>query len=221
MRIVIIANGSLNHSPALLAGDTIIAADGGGRHCLALGVSPAVVIGDLDSLTDLELQALKELGAQIIQFPPRKDFTDLELALDYARSLTEQNRIGESEILILGALGERWDQTLANLALPVAFPELDVRLVDGNQEILYVRGGETVVIQGRRGDTLSLIPLGGEARGVTASKLEYPLADENLSLGSTRGISNVLLEEEAQISLHAGLLVCVVIHQLETRLASN
>ena len=221
MRTVIIANGSLNHAPALLAGDIIIAADGGGRHCLALGLNPTVVIGDLDSLTDPELQALRGLGAEVIQFPPRKDFTDLELALDYARSLTKQNRVGEREILIIGALGKRWDQTLANLALPAAFPELDIRLVDGNQEILYVRGGETVVIRGRPGDTLSLIPLGGEARGVTTNQLEYPLADENLSWGSTRGISNVLLAEEAQVSLRAGLLVCVVIHQPETRLAVN
>ncbi len=83
---------------------------------------------------------------------------------------------GADEILILGALGTRWDQTLANVMLPAAFPDLNIRLVDGNQEFFYLRAGETITITGRPGDTLSLIPLGGEAQGITTDKLEYPLA---------------------------------------------
>jgi thiamine pyrophosphokinase len=207
LRTVIFANGSLNPPVKLSPGDFIIAADGGGRHCLALGLVPAVVIGDLDSLTQADLAALKAQGAKIVQFPVRKDFTDLELALSHARSL------GADEILILGALGARWDQTLANVLLPAAFPDLNIRLVDGNQEFFYIRAGETLTVSGRLGDTLSLLPLGGDAQGITTEKLEYPLHSERLQLGSTRGISNVLLEEEAQISLRTGFLLCVVIHQ--------
>ena len=107
----------------------------------------------------------------------------------------------------------RWDQTLANVSLAAAFPELNIRLADGNQEITYIRAGETTNISGRPGDTLSLIPVGGEARGITTAKLEYPLDGESLPPGSTRGISNVLLAETAQISLQSGLLLCVIIHQ--------
>ncbi len=206
MRAVIFANGRLNPPVALNSDDFIIAADGGTRHCLALGLRPAVVIGDLNSLTPADLQTLTSLGAEILQFPTRKDFTDLELALSHARSL------GMREVLIMGALGARWDQTLANVALPAAFPELNIRLVDGNQEVLYIHGGETVSISGSPGDTLSLIPLGSEARGITTMMLEYPLTGEDLPLGSTRGVSNVLLADTAQISLHSGLLLCVLIH---------
>jgi len=207
LRAVIFANGSLNPPVALLPGDFIIAADGGARHCLALGLQPAVVIGDLDSLTQADMQALKFQGAEIIQFPVRKDVTDLELALSHAQSLKLD------EILVLGALGARWDQTLANVVLPAAFPELNIRLVDGNQEFFYLRAGETLTVSGCPGDTLSLIPLGADAQGITTDKLEYPLTGEKLPLGSTRGISNVLLEDEAQISLCAGFLLCVVIHR--------
>jgi thiamine pyrophosphokinase len=207
LRAVIFANGSLNPPVKLSPGDFIIAADGGARHCLALGLVPSVVIGDLDSLTPADLESLKALGAKILQFPVRKDFTDLELALQYARTS------GADEILILGALGARWDQTLANIALPAAFPELDIRLADGDQEFFYLRTGETLTISGRPGDTLSLIPLGGDAQGITTDRLEYPLNGENLPLGSTRGVSNVLLAEQAQITLREGCLLCVVIHQ--------
>jgi thiamine pyrophosphokinase len=185
----------------------IIAADGGARHCLALGLVPAVVIGDFDSLTPADLETLKALGAEIVQFPVRKDFTDLELALQHARST------GADEILILGALGERWDQTLANVMLPAAFPDLNIRLVDGNQEFIYLRAGETITVSGCPGDTLSLVPLGGDAQGITTDQLEYSLRGENLPLGSTRGVSNNLLTEEAQISLREGFLLCVVMHQ--------
>lgn len=207
MRAVIFANGSLNPPVTLSAGDFIIAADGGAKHCQALGLHPAVVIGDLDSLTQAELETLKAQGAKIFQFPERKDFTDLELALVHARSL------GMNEILILGALGERWDQTLANVSLPAAFPDLNIKLVDGNQELFYLRSGETITVAGRPGDTLSLVALGDEARGITTTKLEYALTGESLPLGSTRGVSNVLLEAEAQVSLREGFLLCVVIHQ--------
>jgi thiamine pyrophosphokinase len=209
LRAVIFANGSLNPPVKLSPGDFIIAADGGARHCLARGLVPSVVIGDLDSLTPADLESLKALGAKILQFPVRKDFTDLELALQHAQTS------GADEILILGALGARWDQTLANVALPAAFPELNIRLADGYQEFFYLRTGETLTISGRPGDTLSLIPLGGEAQGITTDRLEYPLHGENLPLGSTRGVSNVLLAEQAQIALREGCLLCVVIHQPE------
>jgi thiamine pyrophosphokinase len=209
LRAVIFANGNLNPPVSLSPGDFIIAADGGARHCLALGLVPAVVIGDLDSLTPADLERLTTLGAKILQFPIRKDFTDLELALQHARTS------GADEILILGALGARWDQTLANIALPAAFPELKIRLADGNQELFYLRSGETITVSGRPGDTLSLVPLGGDAQGITTDRLEYPLHGENLPLGSTRGVSNVLLADKAQISLHEGCLLCVVIHQAD------
>jgi thiamine pyrophosphokinase len=205
LRCVIFANGKLNHFPELHPDDLIIAADGGARHCLRLGLRPRIVIGDLDSLNDEDLRMLRANGAEIIQYSTRKDYTDLELALRHAQDL------GVDEILVLGALGERWDQTVANLLLPAALAPTPIRLVDGNQEIYFLRGGETLVVHGRAGDTLSLIPLAGEAVGVSTQNLEYPLDQEDLVFGSTRGVSNVLLTDQAAVSLREGLLLCVLI----------
>ena len=206
MRAVIFANGELHRATELHADDLLIAADGGARHCLALGLKPAIVIGDLDSLDENDLAALKAAGIEIIRYPERKDYTDLELALQYAQ---EQ---GVTEILVMGALGARWDQTIANILLPAAFSPLKISLTDGPQELFFIRGGEQLQINGQQGDTVSLIPLTNDTYGITTQGLEYALNDENLSFGSTRGISNVLLEEEATISLKAGLLLCTVIH---------
>jgi len=208
-RTVIFANGEftdLNAARAALRPDDfLIAADGGASHCRALGLIPQVVIGDFDSLTAEELKALAADGVRLIQHPARKDQTDLELALAYAIEH------GADDILILGALGGRWDQTLANLLL-LAHPSLNearLRVLDGAQHIYLIQDQTT--IEGQPGDTVSLIPLRGDAQGVTTNGLEYPLTNDTLPFGSTLGVSNVLTGNRATVKVREGLVICVVI----------
>jgi thiamine pyrophosphokinase len=210
---VIFANGELKDPQRTLnwvtEGDVIIAADGGSRHCLALGLVPDILIGDFDSLEPEQLAEFENKGCQIIRHPARKDYTDLELALRYACEH------GMQDILVIGALGARWDQTLANLLLP-AHPDLAsarISLIDGPQEIRLIRPGEILVVEGRPGDTVSLIPLNENAAGVNTQGLEYPLVDEILEFGTTRGVSNVLLSERAEIILKQGMLLCILIRR--------
>ncbi len=206
MRAVIFANGRLSQPLHLLPDDYLIAANGGTHHCLSLGLLPHVVIGDLDSLGAHHVEHLRAAGVTFLEYPARKDYTDLELALGYAQTL------GVERILIVAALGERWDQTLANVLLPAAQQGPPVSLVDDRQEIHYLRGPSELRLEGRPGDTLSLIPLTGAAEGIHTEGLEYPLHDETLLFGSTRGVSNVFLAEQARVTLRSGLLACVVIH---------
>jgi len=207
MRAIIIANGHVGNSEARRAQtwphDLVICADGGAQYALALGLAPDVVIGDLDSL-DGDLQArLEGEGCQVLVYPTRKDETDLELALRYAIDR------GVDEILILGALGGRFDQTLANILL-LALPELEgikTRIVAGDQEIFLIRG--QALIKGRIGDTVSLLPIAGEVTGITIEGLEYPLQRGTLKFGSTLGVSNVLTAPVARVQVERGLLLCV------------
>jgi thiamine pyrophosphokinase len=212
MRAIIIANGRLNHPACdrarLKPDDWILAADGGLHNCRLLDLTPAVIIGDLDSVSASDLPPLQSAGVTIVRHPQRKDQTDLELALAYAAAH------GAQEILVLGALGNRWDQTLAN-ALLLASPTLaaiPTWLADGLQQMSLARPGVPLSLQGRPGDTLSLLPLAGDSRGVTTTGLEYPLIDETLRFTSTRGVSNTLTGSTATVQLTAGLLL-VVHHQ--------
>jgi thiamine pyrophosphokinase len=207
LKAVIVANGLLEQNISLLPGDLLIAADGGTHHCLEQGLIPSIVIGDLDSLNTDDIEKLKKSGTEIIEYPTRKDFTDLELALQYALELEID------EILILAALGARWDQTIANILLPTALGNKKIRLMDGNQEFFFLNGQGKLEIYGKSGDTLSLIPLAREACGITTENLEYPLKEEDLHFGSTRGISNVMLSEHASITLTKGILLCILIHE--------
>jgi thiamine pyrophosphokinase len=209
LRAIIFANGGYPNPAVLLPGDVIIAADGGARHCLALGLTPHLVVGDFDSLDEEQLDQLRVAGSKLIQYPTRKDYTDLELALQHARQL------GAREVVVFAALGGRWDQTLANILLPASheFASMPIHLVDGQQEIQLIHPGQPVVLRGLPGDTLSLIPLNDDAHGVKTSNLEYALHGETLHFGSTRGVSNRLAAETATVSLEAGVLCCIVIHQ--------
>jgi thiamine pyrophosphokinase len=210
MRAIIFANGRLadvqQAGNLLRAEDVIIAVDGGTRHAWEAGVDPERVIGDLDSLTPAEQDRLRSRGTRIVSFPPRKDETDLELALLHAASE------GAESIVVLAALGGRLDQTLANLLL-LALPqleEIDVRVMEGKQVAFLIR--DEASIEGQPGDTVSLIPLGGDAVGVTTVGLEWQLNDDTLRFGPARGVSNVLTAEQASVRVRQGLLLCVVTH---------
>jgi thiamine pyrophosphokinase len=210
---VIFANGVLNDSPqiqrAIQTAALTIAANGGARHAHDLGITPDVVIGDFDSLSPSEIAEYEQQDVQLVRHPARKDFTDLELAVEHAHAA------GAEEVLVLGALGNRWDQTLANLLMPASarFEGLVIRLLDGQQELNLARSGQTLAIHGRAGDTVSLVPLWGDALDIRTQGLEYPLLDEPLQFGSTRGISNVLTSPQASIYLRQGLLVIVLIRK--------
>lgn len=210
MKALIFANGSLDFGPMVaeaivIAQDAvIIAADGGVRHALALDLMPQVVIGDMDSVTPAELATCAAAGGTIIRHAAAKNETDLELALLYA---VEQ---GADWLRIVGALGDRLDQSLANILL-LMLPELrhcDVRLVAGRQTAWLLSAGEHQ-LTGQPGDTLSLIPLGGDVSDVTTTGLVYPLRDEALYFGPARGISNVFAEATATVQSANGLLLAV------------
>ena len=74
---------------------------------------------------------------------------------------------GAGEIVVFGALGARWDMTLANLMLLThpALKHTQLSLVDGNQEISLLRGGQSIQLHGKQGDTISLIPLSPDSIG--------------------------------------------------------
>lgn len=210
MRIIIFANGELPNiekARALLKHDDfIICADGGTRHALAMGLTPHIVIGDMDSLP--KEFSLSTFDGEVVLYPKDKNETDLELAIDHAITMNLK------QIFILGALGGRIDQTLANISLLTNFKlaTCDLRLIDGVEEIFFCR--DQVEVRGRSGDVVSLIPWAGNVEGVSTENLKWKLNNETLYSDKTRGISNEMKSDIATISIKKGLLL--VVHQLNT-----
>lgn len=181
----------------------LICADGGARHLTALGMTPTLIVGDMDSLDRDSRQRYASLGVTLISHPREKDQTDTELALREAFGMAPQ------EIWIWGALGGRIDHALANLSLLAQGIDqgVEVRLIDSWCELFLVTG--RMVIEGQAGQTVSLLPFTGEVTGVTLSGFEYPLTKAVMTVGHPYGISNVLRTGQGVIEVETGCLLAV------------
>jgi thiamine pyrophosphokinase len=204
-RAVIIASGQVtDHARARRLfdpDDVVLCADGGYRVAQSLGIRPRALVGDLDSLSEAEQLAVLETGLQIHRHPKDKAQTDLELALTLAATA------GHHPLMIVGGLGGRLDHTLGNLGLLASdrFSPYEVSMDDGLVQVLVCR--QRVTIYGRRGDLVSLIPWGGEVGGVRTNRLKWGLQGDVLSADRTRAISNVMLDETAEVEVSAGVLL--------------
>src|SRR5579875_3246795 len=156
--LVVFAGGPAPAAAALAElppGALVLAADGGADHALAAGLVPALVIGDLDSISAASLTVVP----RVERHPVAKDATDLALALDAAVALRPRR------IVVVGGAAGRLDHLLGELLLlgapAYAGVELDALL--GDARIHVVRGSRTFA--GAHGELVSLVALHGPARG--------------------------------------------------------
>ena len=187
---------------AVANGAVLICADSGGAVALEWGLKPALVIGDMDSLNAQVLAQLEAEGVPVERYPAAKDETDLELAILAALAR------GCQQITLVGGLGGRLDQTLGNLFL-LALPKLaavGITIRGEYEEVRLLRGPGSLQLAGALGETVSLLAATANAEGLQTTNLLYPLRDETLFFGSTRGISNVMTGSPAKISIRQGLL---------------
>lgn len=189
--------------PLIKSEDFLVAVDGGLRHLVRVGLVPDLIIGDLDSAEPEQVKKFRNLNVEVRQFAEEKDQTDLELAVFAALEMQP------ARIRIVGALGGRLDQTLANIFM-LTKPELsnaDIRLVDPSQEAFLIR--QSAQLAGQAGQRVSLLPLNGQVDGIRTSGLKYPLNNETLYPDQTRGISNVMESDLAAITIGQGVLLCI------------
>jgi thiamine pyrophosphokinase len=194
----------------LAPADLLVAADSGAEALLSVGRPPDVLVGDMDSVSAESLEILQQAGAELVLLPTAKDETDLEAAL---RVAVER---GADKLTVLGALGGPRLDHLVGTILLLAAPWLagrTVRVLDPWHELFLAEG--EAVIEGRPGDTVSLLALTPTVEDVCTEGLVYPLEHEALRQGETRGVSNELLAERAVVRHGGGRLL--VIHYRRER----
>jgi thiamine pyrophosphokinase len=181
----------------------VICCDGGARNFQYLGIKPDVIIGDMDSIDPAQLASYSDQGIKIIKYSANKDFTDTELALDYALDLNPD------AIFIWGALGGRVDHTLANVFLLCKGQEkgINTYLIDEYGEA-FVLDKKAVFIN-EAGKTVSLLALSPRVTGITLKGFLYSLEKSTLKMGETRGVSNIINEDRASISVRSGKLLVI------------
>lgn len=183
--------------------DTIICADGGTEYAIEAGLIPDMVLGDLDSLSEKFQKRLKDLKIPLQQFPAEKDFTDSELAITYAL------KQGFRDLIFFAAFGTRIDHFLANITFlsKKSGDGIKITVID-NFQTLYLTSYE-LDIKGKRGDFISLIPLGIDAQGVTTRGLKWELYNDTLYFGATRGVSNEFIKSNIHVSVEKGTILVV------------
>ena len=207
MRAIIIANGKISNTDILnkyiKKEDIIICCDGGCKYAFAEGILPKYIIGDLDSSSEQIIDFYKTKGVILKKLDKEKDESDLEVCIDFAISLKAL------EILILGAIGDRFDHTLANVNLLKKALDNNIKatIIDENNEIQLINSEAKIF--GKKGDTVSLIPLSTNVFSVTTENLLYPLKDYNMQIGYSLGISNVMLNDSAKVFLKEGYLLII------------
>ena len=192
MRAVIIGNGEIcNYTyikSLLRSDDFIICADGGLRHAEKLGISPCIAVGDFDSYEKFD-------DIKSIVYPSHKNLTDGEIAVDYAI----EN--GYTDILLLAMTGTRLDHTFTNIFQLAKHG--NITLIDDNNEIYFIK--DKLVLNGKKGKTMSIIPVFSNLVGVTATGVYYPLNDDALLFGEGRGNSNIITDDVCTVSVKDGM----------------
>jgi len=204
---IVLCGGDHSDAPTSVdvpAGAYVVAADSGLHLAARLGLAADLVVGDFDSVDAGALDAAVTAGTRAEQHPAAKDATDLELAIDAAIAH------GASRVLVVGGTGGRLDHFLGVLFLLAspAYADIAVEARLGSASV-QVTHGRTVAIHGAPGDIVTLLPVNGGARGIVTDGLEYPLRNEDLAPGTSRGISNVLLDTDATVTLASGTLLVV------------
>lgn len=208
MKAVVVAAGELDPADAahVDAAALTIAADGGARAMERIGRQPQVLIGDLDSVDAELVERLERSGTRVERHPIDKQASDTELSVEAAFAA------GATEVTLLGATGgERLDHELANLLLlaDAAFAGRALSAVRGAARVTALHGGDVRRLAGRPGDLVTLLPVGGDASGVTTDGLRWPLVSATLQMGRSRGLSNEVVSAPGSVRLEQGVLLVI------------
>ncbi|MFK7993141.1 MAG: thiamine diphosphokinase [Granulosicoccus sp.] len=181
--------------------DIIVGVDHGIEHCLAAGLVPDVIMGDFDSVDRATLDDSRLLHVKRIAYPPRKNSSDLELALEWL------SEVGIARAILMGVSGGRSDHHLINWMLPLqeCWP-FAIEMIDATVHALVLTPDRSFNEHAWVGQTITLVPM-PEAHGVSTVGLEYALNNAHLAPGSTLGLSNIAVDETVKVSLSEGRLL--------------
>ncbi|KNY28129.1 thiamine diphosphokinase [Pseudobacteroides cellulosolvens] len=207
MKAVIVCSGSVEdydyHKKFFAGCSMVVSVDGGARHLRKLGIFPDIMIGDFDSVSKEDYQYFKDAGVIDIRYPSQKDMTDTELALEYVVDK------GVDSIVLLGCLGTRFDHSLSNIFLLKKMSDKNINCIIANErnEIQLIK--DHIILKNENNMKLTILSLTDSVEGVTSKGLLYPLDNDHIKLGSSRGVSNEFTGEIAEISVNKGLLLVI------------
>lgn len=211
MKYVIISGGHIDDAFAVEwlkknKYDKLIAADSGMNFLYRNRIVPDIIAGDFDSVDDDSLDEFSGMpDVEMLRLNPIKDDTDTEFVI------REAIRRGATTITLLGATGTRLDHVLANVyLLGIGLEEnVQIQLVDAHNRIRMIEHVCEINKKEQFGEFVSIIPVRGDAKGVTLQGMKYPLKDAAITCFSSLGVSNEIVDDAARISVKEGTLLVI------------
>jgi len=182
---------------------TVIAADKGAEFALKSGFTPTVVIGDCDSISDTAKAELLRLKIPFALFPTDKDQTDSELALAYIFNHKFRH------VICFGLEGDRSDHFLANMLLFSLYVKKGVTIEAIGTHCCYYFSTQRIVIEGKVGDTLTLLSLTLQTTEINSNGLKYRLKNQILKQGTSLGVSNIFVKKNITVTFQKGVLLAI------------
>ncbi len=208
MKIAIISNGLMfdyEKMKRIISDgyDYTICADGGANHTYKMGLTPQLIVGDMDSIEEEVVDFYKKQNVAFKTYEMRKDDTDTTIAIKQAIMLAPKT------IGLFGSSGKRLDHTLANIGSLFFIKSNGIagKIIDEYSEVQIAE--EKTGVKGNKGDTVSLISLSEWTKGVTLEGLEYPLTNYDIHRDHQIGVSNVMTGSHCFITKKSGDLLVI------------
>ncbi|MFF2479480.1 thiamine diphosphokinase [Paenibacillus sp. NPDC058071] len=207
-RVVIFTGGSLDDWALahIRPDDKLIGADRGASFLIEHGLITDLAIGDFDSVTPQQMEQIRQISRETLDCDPiDKNYTDTELAFHHALELRPD------EIVLIGALGSRFDHTLANVQLLALAVEHNIPayIFDEHNAIQLAVGPAAVTVEKKDYSHMSLLPFSSRVTGIYLHGFQYPLNDATLQTGQSLGISNVIAEQTGIVEWREGQLLII------------
>lgn len=203
MHAVIVASAPWRWRPDLVelarGAELLLAADGGANHLAAVGLRPAAVVGDLDSVRP---GVRAWLGEGTMLARPDQDRTDLDKALEVA--IEER---GATSVTVLAATAGRLDHAFENLGLAVRWRRRAVVEVVAEDGVL-VPVLDRVELATEPGQLVSLLPLGRVQ--VWSRGLCWELDGDALDPAARISVSNRAVGARVELRVTGGALITFV-----------
>jgi thiamine pyrophosphokinase len=204
MKILIMTNGEYGRLEWYTENkeefDRLLCVDGGAAWARKLGITPDLLAGDMDSISEDDLKYMEQQGVQISRYSSRKDHTDTQISLQLAEQL------GADEITVWGGIGSRLDHTLSNL-YSAAYFVLQGRAIRFDSPDLAIYLVKDVLrLSGEIGNTVSVLALGDRAEGITLEGFQYPLTNVKVDGMWQIGVSNVIKSKPQVVRVTSGIL---------------
>lgn len=163
------------------------------------------IVGDFDSVPETILKKYRELATPIKTYPTEKDKTDTQIALELALEHHPK------QIDLIGATGSRMDHTLGNLHLLMIplHKNVDASILDANNKIYLKKSNFSIKKDKQFGHYVSFLAFSWMVNGLKLKGFKYSVEDMTLNAGTSMGVSNEIIDDEAIVEIKEGILVVI------------